>query len=113
MVEVCAPECNFPETGYFPKNPGNFPSRAFGNILFPVPTQNWHSGLAVSQSCLRSETFGNSRMFPELKVLGLELSLLKLGGDTINTINRKKTLEKENEEERPIVQTLFTVLECL
>ena len=43
------------------KNLGNFPSRAFGNILFPVPTQYRHSGLAVSRSRLRS---GNIWEFP-------------------------------------------------
>ena len=35
-----------------------------------------------------------------------KIGLSLLGDDTINTIRRKKTLEKENEEERPIVQTL-------
>ena len=44
--------------------------------------------------------------------LGLGLLLLGLEEDTINTINRKKSLEKENEEERPIFQTLF-IEECL
>ena len=32
--------------------------------------------------------------------------------DTIITINRKKTIKKENEEERPIFQTLF-IAGCL
>ena len=42
-----------------------------------------------------------------LGLLLLGLSLLGLlGDDTIITINRKKTLERENKEERPIVQTL-------
>ena len=40
--------------------------------------------------------------------LGLGLGL-GLEEDTINTINRKKTLGKENEEERPLFQTLFIV----
>ena len=39
------------------------------------------------------------------------LYLLELGfgleEDTVNTINRKKTLGKETKEERPLVQTLF------
>ena len=52
----------FPGTGFFPKkNPGNFLSRAFGNILFPVLTQNRHSRLAASRSRFRS---GNIWKFP-------------------------------------------------
>ena len=38
VLEVCVPECHFPGTRFLPKNLGNFPSRAFRNILFPVPT---------------------------------------------------------------------------
>ena len=51
ILEVCVPECNFPGTRL---NPGNFPSLAFGNHLFPVPTQSRHSGLVASWSRFRS-----------------------------------------------------------
>ena len=43
------------------------------------------------------------------KAITTDTNYLPLGEHTINTINRKKTLEKEKEEERPIVQTLFIV----
>ena len=39
-------------------------------------------------------------------------SYTSYGEDTVNTINRKKTIEKENEEERPIFKTLF-IAGCL
>ena len=46
-----------------PKNLGNFPSRALGNILFPpVPTQYWHSGLASSRLVSGREFLNASRM---------------------------------------------------
>ena len=45
----------------FSQKTGNFPSRAFGNILLPVPTQYRHSEMAVPQSRLRS---GNIWEFP-------------------------------------------------
>ena len=52
-LEVCVPECNFPGTVYFQKKSGKFPIPTFGNILFPVLTQYWYSGLAVSGSHIR------------------------------------------------------------
>ena len=51
----------FPGNRIFPKNLGNFPSRAFGNILCPVPTQYQHLGLPASRSRWR---LGNIREFP-------------------------------------------------
>ena len=49
-------------------------------------------------------------MASDLKKPTGRLYLLELGlgleEDTLNTINSKKTLGKENEEERPLVQTL-------
>ena len=40
------PNAIIPGTGFFPKNPRNFPSRVFKKILFPVLSQSRHSGLA-------------------------------------------------------------------
>ena len=37
------------EPDFSQKNLGNFPSQAFGNILFPVPSQSRHSKLAISR----------------------------------------------------------------
>ena len=43
------PEYHFPEPDFSHKNLGKVASRAFGNILFPVPTQSLHLGLAFSR----------------------------------------------------------------
>ena len=59
------------------KNSGNSRYRAFGNIIFPVPAQYRHSGLAGSRSRKGRETFGNSRLLPELKVKNLISALAK------------------------------------
>ena len=50
LLEVCVPECHIPGTGFFSKNLGNFPFRAFGKRMFPVPTQYRHTGDIVSGS---------------------------------------------------------------
>ena len=73
-LEVCIPECHFLGTGFFPKNLGNFLSRAFGNILFPVPTQYQHSGLASSHLVVGQETFQSTS---KLKLIILISALLK------------------------------------
>ena len=49
------------EPDFSRKNLGNFLTRAFGNIIFLVPTQYWHSELAASRTRFRS---GNIREIP-------------------------------------------------
>ena len=65
LVKSVFPNAISQELEFCYKNLGNFPSRAFGNILFPVPLQYRHSGLASSSR----ETFGNSQMLPKLKLI--------------------------------------------
>ena len=66
------------EPEFSPKNLGNVPSPVFGNILFPVPTQYRHSGLAFSQLVWGWETFGNSRTLPYWKLIILISALVKI-----------------------------------
>ena len=64
----------------FPGNrkfPGNFPSRAYGNILFPVPTQYRHWGLPYSWSRLRLGNIREFRTLQKLEVINLISAFVK------------------------------------
>ena len=63
---------------------GNFLCRALGNILFPVPTQYRHSGLASSHLVSARETFRNSQMLPKLQLIILISVLVKTFPSVIN-----------------------------
>ena len=65
------------EPDFFSKNPENFQSRAFRNILFLVPTQYQHSGLGSSQLVSGRETFRNSRTLPKWKINNFNFALVK------------------------------------
>ena len=55
ILEVCVPECHFPGTGFFPKNPGNIPSRTLETSHFPsrlIPTHSRLMNTTFSRLCI-------------------------------------------------------------
>ena len=70
------------------KNPGKVTSQAFGKRMCPVPAQSWHLGLATSHLVSGRESFGNSRLLLERKLIILIKKTENLSNLTEQVDNR-------------------------
>ena len=75
------------------------------------PVVNWYLNGGLKTG-LKNPVYGPKCLVLEWSAKSCDFTLFKLrfrlSEDTNNTIKRKKTIEKGKEEERPILQTLFT-----